>query len=205
MKLAKLLIVGCIVSLGLSQEAIGQQNGARLGLGIGAYTFPIDQTVGQKIIVLGRFRPYPVELRVQSLFSAGLSRLEHIKMILSVNVFKELRLFNPPLPSGETAPVLSIKASWWILGKTGAHASAGTAVDAKGNRTGVFLDSITLVVRKEGDANGDGSVDYGDFWVLLAFYGSSNLTEDGYEKGDFDLDGDVDFGDFLILSANFGT
>jgi hypothetical protein len=57
-----------------------------------------------------------------------------------------------------------------------------------------------------GDVNGDGNVDFADFLVLSANFGTT-VTEPppGHEQGDLDCDGMVGFPDFLILSANFGT
>lgn len=52
-----------------------------------------------------------------------------------------------------------------------------------------------------GDADGDGSVTFGDFLVLSANFGKSNAT---WEDGDFDGSTTVGFSDFLILAANFG-
>ena len=53
-----------------------------------------------------------------------------------------------------------------------------------------------------GDTNGDTKVNFADFLVLSANYGSK--TENGASDGDLDANGLVDFADFLLLSANFG-
>jgi len=64
-----------------------------------------------------------------------------------------------------------------------------------GNADG--LHKVTIA----GDANEDGTVDFGDFLVLSEGYGNI----DDWYSGDFDLDGKVGFADFLLLSQNFGT
>lgn len=56
----------------------------------------------------------------------------------------------------------------------------------------------TISVPVAGDVNGDRSVDFEDFLVLSAYFGST--TNDGLRAGDLDGDGRVDFGDFLQLS-----
>ena len=50
-----------------------------------------------------------------------------------------------------------------------------------------------------GDANGDGHVDFADFLALASNFGRTGAWEDG----DFTGNGIVTFEDFLILSANF--
>jgi|GEM_PF-6600246 len=52
-----------------------------------------------------------------------------------------------------------------------------------------------------GDANQDGSVNFADFLILSANYGSE--TDAAFAEGDFDGDGVVSFTDFLLLSENF--
>jgi hypothetical protein len=51
-----------------------------------------------------------------------------------------------------------------------------------------------------GDANLDGRVNFPDYLLLSAGFGSPG----GWGDGDFDGSGDVQFKDFLLLSSNFG-
>ena len=53
-----------------------------------------------------------------------------------------------------------------------------------------------------GDTDLNGKVNFADFLVLSANFGSHNAT---WEMGDSNLDGEVEFGDFLELSANYGV
>ena len=59
-----------------------------------------------------------------------------------------------------------------------------------------------MCIRDSGDTNQDEEVNFADFLVLSANFGSS--TENGSSDGDLDGNGLVDFADFLLLSANFG-
>ena len=61
-----------------------------------------------------------------------------------------------------------------------------------------FLGAIGSL---RGDLDGDGTVQFGDFLILSASFGTSGQ----YTDGDLDKSGEIQFGDFLILSANFGT
>lgn len=54
---------------------------------------------------------------------------------------------------------------------------------------------------RRGDANLDGAVNFADFLLLSANFGSTLAT---WSDGDFDGSGTVDFTDFLILSSQFG-
>ena len=59
----------------------------------------------------------------------------------------------------------------------------------------------TLAETFAGDADLNGSVEFGDFLALSAGFGSIG----GWAVGDFDGSGDVAFADFLLLSSNFGS
>lgn len=62
---------------------------------------------------------------------------------------------------------------------------------------GNILSEAKLI---QGDADGNGQVEFADFLVL-----SANFGQDGdYQQGNFDLLDGIDFSDFLILSSNFG-
>jgi hypothetical protein len=54
----------------------------------------------------------------------------------------------------------------------------------------------------QGDLDGNGSVEFADFLVLSANFGSEVGS---HTEGDIDCSGDVAFADFLIMSANFGS
>ena len=53
----------------------------------------------------------------------------------------------------------------------------------------------------EGDLDGNGTVEFGDFLILSGNFG--NMV--AYEEGDVDCNGTVEFADFLALSGNFGN
>jgi len=53
-----------------------------------------------------------------------------------------------------------------------------------------------------GDLDGNLKVDFSDFLVLSANFGTE---VEGHEAGDINCNGTVDFPDFLVMSANFGT
>ena len=56
----------------------------------------------------------------------------------------------------------------------------------------------------QGDVDGDGDVDPGDFYIFAGAYGSS-IGQPAYNPNcDIDCDGDVDPGDFYIFSGNYG-
>ena len=52
----------------------------------------------------------------------------------------------------------------------------------------------------DGDANLDGEVDFADFLILSANFGTGTT----WFEGDFNRDGMVSFADFLLLSTNYG-
>ena len=52
----------------------------------------------------------------------------------------------------------------------------------------------------DGDADGDGEVQFSDFTRLAISFGNSG----DWTQGDFDRDGLVQFGDFVLLANNFG-
>lgn len=57
-------------------------------------------------------------------------------------------------------------------------------------------------VEPQADINSDGIVDFVDFLILSANFGSE--TDQGGAAGDFDNNGQVDFTDFLVLADAFG-
>ncbi len=97
------------------------------------------------------------------------------------------------------------------------HTSAGEAF-AVGVDVGCNLDrEIELIVsdvgdniyqlkvpvydRSHGDLNGSGTVDFQDYLLLAANFGSEGV---GYTGGDIDGNGIVDFRDFLTFARSFG-
>jgi len=62
--------------------------------------------------------------------------------------------------------------------------------------------SIADSPRLSGDASGDGRVDFADYLILEAHFGTASGATAG--AGDFNSDGRVDFNDYLALEANFG-
>jgi hypothetical protein len=63
------------------------------------------------------------------------------------------------------------------------------------------LGTFTVLVPLAGDANRDGTVNFGDFEILRRNFGR---TQASWDAGDFNGDGVVSFADFQILEANFG-
>ena len=53
----------------------------------------------------------------------------------------------------------------------------------------------------QGDLDGNGVVEFGDFLLLSANFGNDVTS---HTEGDIDCNGKVEFADFLVLSANFG-
>jgi len=62
-------------------------------------------------------------------------------------------------------------------------------------------NSTQFEVNIKGDANGDGSVDGSDFFILLQAWGTSPPSD---PRADFNGDGSVDGSDFFILLQNWG-
>ena len=74
--------------------------------------------------------------------------------------------------------------------------SAGIA-DAAGNP--LLIDHAFEFFFIQGDANGDASVNIGDFSILAANFN----TAGGYADGDFNYNGLVEIGDFSLLASKF--
>jgi len=64
-------------------------------------------------------------------------------------------------------------------------------------------ESITFVIPRTGDLDGDGDIDLSDLAALLGSYGGAS----GFDctNGDLDGDGDVDLSDLAALLGNYGT
>ncbi len=63
------------------------------------------------------------------------------------------------------------------------------------------VTAVPMDAPMNGDANGDGDVDFFDFLTVSREF---NSTDSSWYRGDFNFDGQTDFGDFLILSRKFG-
>jgi hypothetical protein len=65
-----------------------------------------------------------------------------------------------------------------------------------------IADLVLCDPNTQGDLDGDGQVQFSDFIILSANFGTSVTS---HTEGDINCDGTVGFDDFLVLSANFGT
>ncbi len=91
-----------------------------------------------------------------------------------------------------------------------AFAAGGVVVNAtirydRGSQTNAYEAVLFLGPRNalEGDANGDGVVNFADFNLVLANYGMTGAP--GSTPGDVDGDGVVNFVDLNLVLANFGA
>jgi hypothetical protein len=73
-----------------------------------------------------------------------------------------------------------------------------TATDAAGESS---PPSAPAVVRRTGDVNGDGSVDFNDLVLLAQHYNTAATTA----QGDINGDGQVNFNDLVLLAQNYNT
>lgn len=92
------------------------------------------------------------------------------------------------------------------LSYTDSNLAAGTsysyslvATDAAGNSSPAATLSASTVSAKQGDLNGDNSVDVTDLSILLSNYNTSNAV------ADINHDGTVDVFDLSILLSHYGT
>ena len=88
----------------------------------------------------------------------------------------------------------------WIKGPT--YLATVVPLDA----TNGNISSLNAVLTS-GDADGNNTVDIGDFGILVnAYGGSANVAGSAYDvRADFNLDGTVDIADFGILVNSYGT
>ena len=69
----------------------------------------------------------------------------------------------------------------------------------------LFDASVTLqLAALTSDFNGDGMVDFGDFYLFAGQFGASRGDGRYEAKYDLDEDGTIGFGDFLIFAGDFG-
>jgi hypothetical protein len=67
----------------------------------------------------------------------------------------------------------------------------------------IFTDG-TVLVTIAGDFDLDIDVDWFDFAIFAAAYGSSEGDSNFLPEADFDLDGDIDWFDFSVFASNYG-
>ena len=86
------------------------------------------------------------------------------------------------------------------------HGASFTGVTQDVDNVSVYWDGGPVLPfcnpTTQGDVNGDGVVNFGDFLIVSANFGRS---VDSHELGDINCNGEVDFSDFLELSGNFGV
>jgi len=85
---------------------------------------------------------------------------------------------------------------------SGWYAARVQATDLAGNS--LAGNSTIMVPWLRGDADGNQKVDFNDYLILEANFGTIGDPK-SYSPGDMDLDGAVNFSDYLTLEANFGT
>jgi len=127
---------------------------------------------------------------------------ETILMVLKMSMTRSnttYSLFIDPVPDEAEPNADAIKLSKSTYDLTALHLYSDGAFSLSNLRVGeTFADVVPKSV--DGDANGDGAVDLGDFGLLkLAFGDAANKL-----PSDFDRDGQVGLSDFGILKANFG-
>lgn len=83
----------------------------------------------------------------------------------------------------------------------GVHQLYVIASDASNNSQQSATVSITSKQFKDGDVNGDGSINLTDFFVIRTNFGQSGKTR---AQGDLNGDGTVTLADFFVLRQNFG-
>lgn len=96
----------------------------------------------------------------------------------------DIDFLHEAIASGTTAPELDLNSD--------------NAVDA----ADVDFVLTTLLGSHRGDTDLDGDVDFQDFLLFSAGFGS---FERSWAAGDFDGSGETDFADFLTMAANFGA
>jgi hypothetical protein len=108
-----------------------------------------------------------------------------------------------PASDGNEAVVTFPRLSRGILpdGRYRLTVLAGGVFDLSGNT--MSADATFDFHVLTGDADGDGTVGFGDLVVLAQHYGRPGV-ELSFSRGDFDYDGDVDFADLVLLSQNYG-
>ncbi|MGC4030131.1 MAG: PEP-CTERM sorting domain-containing protein [Tepidisphaeraceae bacterium] len=106
--------------------------------------------------------------------------------------------------TGGTSPVVSVKTILDAGYAGGFTAGQIKSTTLPGGRTLGYGDNgsaVTIRVTLAGDADLDGDVDFNDFLVLQANFGTANTR---FDQGNFNYDGFTDFNDFLQLQASFG-
>ena len=105
--------------------------------------------------------------------------------------------------AGNTGAIYQIKS---LVRPVGLDLNSDGIVDQRDARLLCELDDANQRLSEQGFALGDfdlnGSVEFADFLLLAASFGSSDAH---YGMGDANCDSTVSFADFLVLSQNFGT
>lgn len=83
----------------------------------------------------------------------------------------------------------------------GAHQMYVIASDVSNNTQQSATVNVTLKQFKDGDVNGDGSINLTDFFIIRTNFGQSGKTR---AQGDLNGDGSVTLSDFFLLRQNFG-
>lgn len=83
----------------------------------------------------------------------------------------------------------------------GIHQIYAIASDASSNTQQSATISVTVKQFKDGDVNGDGSINLTDFFVIRTNFGKTGMTR---AQGDLNGDGSVTLSDFFVLRQNFG-
>jgi len=65
--------------------------------------------------------------------------------------------------------------------------------------------TVTVVIGRKGDLDGDGHIDIFDFVLFATAYGSVSTDPNYNVVGDFDDDGDIDIFDFVQFAGVYGT
>ena len=122
-----------------------------------------------------------------------------------VDILMESTPTRLPLPSGPQNDDFAGRQFLYPFVLVGdAHDCNGDGVvdidDTLCSTVDTIADTLAAANLIQGDADGNGKVEFADFVTL-----SSNFGQDGnYQQGNFDLIAGVEFDDFLILSGNFG-
>jgi autotransporter-associated beta strand protein len=106
---------------------------------------------------------------------------------------------NDPASQINTLLAASYNGGAWNQGQF--QSSTQTTYVGLGWVDGTATDQVAVQPALYGDANLDGSVNFGDLSKVLANYGQSGMT---WSQGDFNYDGTVNFSDLSKVLANYG-
>jgi lysophospholipase L1-like esterase len=80
--------------------------------------------------------------------------------------------------------------------------AVGSADGADGIVSGLSSGPIEIMPTLAGDAKLQGTVNFGDFQLLVQYFGHANTS---WDEGDFTYSGTTNFGDFQLLAQDFGS